>query len=128
MRYTQLRAFDAVAREGSFSKAAERLGLTQPAVTVQVRALEEAYGVSLFDRTGGGVSLTGLGHALFALTQQSHGIEEQVEELLAASFKLERGEFRLAAVLLERVDHLLRSFRRHYGVLRPMEHPYGQVG
>ena len=97
MRYTQLRAFDAVAREGSFSKAADRLGLTQPAVTVQVRALEEAYGVSLFDRTGGGVSLTGLGHALFALTQQSHGIEEQVEELLAASFKLERGQLRLAA-------------------------------
>ena len=114
MRYTQLRAFDAVAREGSFSKAAERLGLTQPAVTVQVRALEETYGVSLFDRTGGGVSLTGLGHALFALTQQSHGIEEQVEELLAASFKLERGQLRLAAGGPHVAMGLIAAFIRRY--------------
>ncbi len=114
MRHTQLRAFDAVAREGSFSKAAERLGLTQPAVTVQVRALEEAYGVSLFDRAGGGVSLTRLGHALFALTQQSHGIEEQVEELLAASFKLERGELRLAAGGPHVAMGLIAAFIRRY--------------
>ena len=42
MRHTQLKAFDTVALEGSFSAAAERLGLTQPAVIIQVRALEEA--------------------------------------------------------------------------------------
>lgn len=114
MRYTQLRAFDAVAREGSFSKAAERLGLTQPAVTVQVRALEDAYGVSLFDRTGGGVTLTGLGHALFTLTQQSHGIEEQVEELLAASFKLDRGQLRLAAGGPHVAMGLIAAFIRRY--------------
>ena len=45
MLHTQIRAFDAVAREGSFSRAAEALGLTQPALTIQVKALEETYGV-----------------------------------------------------------------------------------
>ena len=47
MNFTQLRAFDMVAREGSFSKAAAQLGLTQPALTIQVKALEEAYGCKI---------------------------------------------------------------------------------
>ena len=44
MIYTQIRAFDAVAREGSFMRAAEMLGVTQPALTIQVKALEEEIG------------------------------------------------------------------------------------
>jgi len=58
MRHTQLKAFDTVALEGGFSAAAERLGLTQPAFTKQVRALEEAYAISLFQRTSTKVTLT----------------------------------------------------------------------
>ena len=97
MRYTQLRAFDAVAREGGFTKAAARLSLTQPAVTVQVRRLEESYGVLLFDRTSEGVELTDIGRAMFIMTRQMQGIEEQVRELLTASHRLETGELRVAA-------------------------------
>ena len=52
MIHTQLRAFNAVARHGSFSKAAEALAVTQPALSLQVKALEEAYGVKLLERTG----------------------------------------------------------------------------
>lgn len=114
MRHTQLRAFDAVAREGSFSRAADRLGLTQPAITVQVRALEEAYGVSLFDRLASGVVLTGLGRSLFALTRQQNDIEEQMEELLSASFKLERGQLRLAAGGPHVAMGLIAAFVRRY--------------
>ena len=46
----QLRAFDAVARTGSFTRAAHRLGVTPPAVSLQIRQLEQAHGVRLFDR------------------------------------------------------------------------------
>ncbi len=52
LSYAQLRAFNAVAKEGSFSSAARRLGLSQPAITAQVKALEQSYGVLLFERRG----------------------------------------------------------------------------
>lgn len=51
MNLFQLRAFDAVAREGSFTRAAERLCISQPAVTGHVKALEEHYQVTLFRLT-----------------------------------------------------------------------------
>ena len=59
MRYSQLRAFDAVARHGSFSRAARELAIGQPAVSIQVRALERDHQLALFDRKGRQVELTG---------------------------------------------------------------------
>ncbi len=56
MRHAQIKAFPAVAVHGGFSRAAEALGLTQPAVSDHVRKLEEAYGVQLFTRASSGVS------------------------------------------------------------------------
>ena len=114
MRYTQLRAFHAVACEGSFSKAAERLLLTQPALSVQVRALEQTYGVQLFDRTGSVVRLTPLGRSLFALTHKFHDIENEAQELLAASQRLETGQLRLAAGGPYVVIGLIAEFARRY--------------
>ncbi len=114
MRYTQLRAFHAVACEGSFSKAAERLRLTQPALSVQVRALEQMYGVQLFDRTGSVVRLTPLGRSLFALTHKFHDIESEAQELLAASQRLETGQLRLAAGGPYVVIGLIAEFARRY--------------
>ena len=58
MNLFQLRAFDAVAREGSFTRAAERLCISQPAVTGHVKALEEHYQVTLFRRTARRIELT----------------------------------------------------------------------
>ena len=54
-----LLAFDAVAREGSFSRAAEMLGVTQPALTKAMHRLEDEAGVTLFDRRSRGVSTGG---------------------------------------------------------------------
>ncbi len=96
MIYTQIRAFDAVAREGSFSRAAEMLGVTQPALTIQVKALEERYGVKLLLRQGRSVQLTELGARLFKMSRRFAGMEEQIRETLAASHELEQGELRLA--------------------------------
>jgi aminoethylphosphonate catabolism LysR family transcriptional regulator len=58
MNLAQLRAFNAVAAHGSFSAAAQSLGITQPAVTQHIRALEDALGARLFHRRGGSVELT----------------------------------------------------------------------
>lgn len=96
MIYTQIRAFDAVAREGSFSRAAEVLGVTQPALTIQVKALEERYGVKLLLRQGRTVQLTELGARLFKMSRRLAGLEEQIRETLAASHELEQGQLRLA--------------------------------
>lgn len=57
----QLQMFDAVAQCGSFSKAAQKLHLSQPAVSMQVKQLEEAAGMALFEQIGKKIFLTDAG-------------------------------------------------------------------
>ena len=83
MNLFQLRAFDAVSREGSFTRAAKRLSISQPAVTGHVKALEERYDLVLFRRTARSAELTPQGEALAALTRPLFGLVEQAEELIA---------------------------------------------
>ena len=64
MEIYQLRAFATAARLGNLTRTAEALHLTQPAITAQIKALEEALGVALFDRRPGGISLTRAGELL----------------------------------------------------------------
>jgi aminoethylphosphonate catabolism LysR family transcriptional regulator len=97
MRYAQLRAFDAVARCLSFSRAAEILGVTQPAISLQVAALERGYRTALLERHGSHISLTADGAALFALTRQMFGAEAEIEDFLTSSEKLQRGHLRFGA-------------------------------
>ena len=65
MRITQLRAFDAIPRLGGFTSATDWLRLKQPAITIQVRAFEDAYGVKLFTRQGGTTKSTDAVQGLF---------------------------------------------------------------
>lgn len=118
MIYTQLRAFNAVAVEGSFSKAAAALGITQPALTIQVKALEEAYGVRLFDRKGRSIRLTAVGQHLFRLSRRLAGIEEHVRDLLAGSAELRQGTLRLAADGPHIVMGLFAHFMARYPGVR----------
>jgi DNA-binding transcriptional LysR family regulator len=67
----RLKVFRTVAEHLSLHKAAERLFLTQPAVTQQVKALEDKLGVRLFDRTPKGVSLTEQGSPLLRYVQKA---------------------------------------------------------
>ena len=97
MLHTQIRAFDAVAREGSFSRAAEALGLTQPALTIQVKALEETYGVKLLNRSRRSVQLTEMGERLFRMSRRYASLEEQMREILVESTELESGRLSLTA-------------------------------
>ena len=70
-RSQALRCFITVAREGTVSRAATLLHLTQPAVSLQLKALEEATGLQLFNRTPGGFTLTEAGAALLPLAHKA---------------------------------------------------------
>ena len=94
--HAQLKAFHAVAQHGSFTKAAERLFLTQPAISDQVRKLEERFGVLLFHRNKRSVRLTDLGERLLSITQRLFVIEAQAQELLQDSQALQTGSLILA--------------------------------
>jgi DNA-binding transcriptional LysR family regulator len=80
----RLKVFRTVANRLSFRKAAERLFLTQPAVTLQIKALEEDLGVRLFDRAAGRVSLTRQGAILLRYAEKIAGIIAEAEQEMAA--------------------------------------------
>jgi DNA-binding transcriptional LysR family regulator len=76
--------FRAVALQLSFRKAAEELYLTQPAVSLQIKALEEDLGVQLFDRTGSRVALTPAGQILLDYAERVNALLQQAERAIAA--------------------------------------------
>lgn len=80
----RLVVFRAVAQQLSFRKAAEELYLTQPAVSLQIKALEEDLGVQLFDRTGSRVALTQAGTLLLGYAQRVSALLAQAEQEMAA--------------------------------------------
>jgi len=94
----QLAAFCAVVERKSFSQAAERLGVTQPAVSLQVRALEKRLGAQLLDRSGRRVEPTEAGVRLYRGAQRLLALEEQLLEEVAGDGDGElTGELRLGA-------------------------------
>ncbi|MDF2750642.1 MAG: hypothetical protein K0T00_1818 [Gaiellaceae bacterium] len=94
----QLAAFCAVVERKSFSQAAERLGVTQPAVSLQVRALEKRLGAQLLDRSGRRVEPTEAGARLYRGAQRLLALEEQLLEEVAGDGDGElAGELRLGA-------------------------------
>ena len=97
LNQAQLKAFHAVAEEGSFTAAAARLGITQPAVTVQVKVLEARYQVELFYRRPREAVLTAIGQDLYQLTRRMIALECQAEALLEAEGGLGRGRLVIAA-------------------------------
>jgi DNA-binding transcriptional LysR family regulator len=80
----QLQAFCAVVEKKSFSQAAEQLGVTQPAVSLQVRALEQRLGQSLLDRSGRRVEPTEAGRRLYRSAQRMLALEEQLLDEVSA--------------------------------------------
>jgi DNA-binding transcriptional LysR family regulator len=81
----QLAAFCAVVERRSFSQAAERLGVTQPAVSLQVRALEKRLGAQLLDRSGRRVEPTEAGWRLYRGAQRMLALEDQLVADVSAS-------------------------------------------
>lgn len=114
MRYVQLRAFHHVAVCGGFSRAAEALFLTQPAISDQVRKLEEEYDVLLFNRHKKQVKLTSHGEALLDITRRMFDIEQQALDLLSESRALRSGTLRIVADAPHHLLHILARFRKRY--------------
>ncbi|HHI82280.1 MAG TPA: LysR family transcriptional regulator, partial [Rhizobiales bacterium] len=114
MRPAQLKAFHAVATWGGFSRAAKKLGLSQPAVSDHVRKLEETYGVQLFIRAQKSVSLTALGRQLFVLSEKIAGAEAEARDLLSRARGLKEGQLTIGADAAVHVLPLLSRFQDKY--------------
>jgi DNA-binding transcriptional LysR family regulator len=93
----RIRVFRAVAHHLNFSRAAEELLLTQPAVTQQIKALEDEFGVPLFDRGGGHISLTPGGAALLPFAEKMKDLSDQAIAAVAGAYGQQAGELHLGA-------------------------------
>ena len=114
---TELRSFHAVAKAGGFTAAAGILGVGQPTISSQVKALEERFGVELFHRKGRRVILTDTGRGLFALTGRMASLEDEAADYLAAAGGLRDGHLKVSAVGPFHVTEMLSAFReRHAGI------------
>jgi LysR family transcriptional regulator, low CO2-responsive transcriptional regulator len=111
MTPTQLRAFHLVAESGSFSAAARASGLSQPNLSSQVTALEQAYGVRLFDRRGRNVVQTETGRQLHGITTRLFAIQDEARALLAGEQALTRGHLRIAADSAHHVVPIMAALR-----------------
>ena len=111
MRYVQLRAFHNVAIHDGFSRAAEALGLTQPAISDQVRKLESEYDIRLFDRQKKQIRLTESGKQLLDITNRLFEIETQAMEFLSETQSLRTGTLKIFADSAHHILHVLAQFR-----------------
>src|SRR5260370_20730248 len=85
MENCRLKVFRVVANHLNFSRAAEELLLTQPAVTQQIKALEDEYGVTLFDRSGGRIAFTPSGEALLPYANRLEDISDESRPAVIAA-------------------------------------------
>ena len=113
MLVAQLKSFFMVARLGSITLAAKQLGLSQPTVTSQIRALEEAYGVELFYRGGRRLALSDAGVRLMPLVDQLVRQETEIDFFLRNSGDMGTGHLRIGATapyyVLDIVDRFCKS-------------------
>jgi LysR family transcriptional regulator, low CO2-responsive transcriptional regulator len=109
----QLRVFASVARHLSFVRAAEELGLTTPAVSMQIKELEAEVGLPLFDRSSRKVSLTTIGEYVLAYTQRVLAAMRDAEDMVARFRGLKTGVLDVAMVSTAKyfLPRLLARFR-----------------
>lgn len=94
----QLKVFEATARHGSFTRAAEELFLTQPTVSMQVKQLTKAVGLPLFEQVGKRLYLTDAGRELFSTCQEIFTQLDQLEMKVADMKGMKQGHLRLAVI------------------------------
>lgn len=114
MKYAQLRAFHNVALQGGFSRAAAHLNQTQPALSDQVRRLEQEHDVLLFHREGRRIRLTSAGETLLLLTRRFFEAEDAISEHLRQSRAAIEGKLRIMADSALHITGTLGAFRQRY--------------
>ena len=118
MDFDQLETFLEVARHASFSRAAEKRFRTQPAISAQIRALEEEVGTQLFDRSGGRVSLTAAGKEFQKYVEVTLESRKQMVTHLAEMEHVPRGEIVVGAnegTCLYVLPEVFAEFKKQYG-------------
>ena len=117
MDFDQLETFLEVARLSSFSRAAEKRFRTQPAISAQIRALEEEVGARLLDRSGGKVSITAAGKAFQRYAEEALQAKRNVLTLLAEMERVPRGEIVVGAnegTCLHILPEVFAEFKKQY--------------
>ncbi len=117
MDFDQLETFMEVARHYSFSRAAEKRFRTQPAISSQIRALEEEIGAKLFDRSGGKVSLTGAGKVFQQYAEQTLDARKSMLVTVAEMERVPRGEIVVGAnegTCLHILPEVFAEFKKRY--------------
>lgn len=112
----QLKVFEATARHGSFTRAAEELYLTQPTVSIQVKQLTKAVGLPLFEQIGKRLYLTQAGQRLLETCQRVFEGLDQFEMAVADLKGMKQGQLRLAVITTAKyfVPRLLGPFCQRY--------------
>ncbi|MDA8390413.1 MAG: LysR family transcriptional regulator [Gammaproteobacteria bacterium] len=112
----QLQIFEAVARLGSFTRAAEELFLAQPTVSIQLKKLSDTIGIPLVEQTGLSIRLTDTGREVHTACQEVFRSLAKLELNIADIKGVERGRLRLAVITSAKylAPHLLGQFGRLY--------------
>lgn len=112
----QLKVFEATARHGSFTRAAEELFLTQPTISMQVKQLTKAIGLPLFEQVGKRLFLTDAGRELFSTCQAIFQNLDQLEMTVANLKGMKQGKLRLAVITTTKyfMPRLLGPFCQRY--------------
>jgi DNA-binding transcriptional LysR family regulator len=117
MELSQLEFFVTVVAEGGFSKAAERVFRTQPAVSIAIRRLEEELGTPLFERSQKAPVLTDAGELFYDYAQRILALREQALGVVGELRSLKRGRVRIGAnesTSLYLLPHLILDYRARY--------------
>lgn len=117
MDFDQLEIFLEVARLSSFSRAAEKRFRTQPAISSQIRALEEEVGARLLDRSGGRVSITAAGKLFFKYAEETIERRKTILTEIADTERVPRGEIVVGAnegTCLHILPDVFAQFKRDY--------------
>ena len=117
MNLNHLFLFRAVAEAGGFSRAAERIHVSQPAISMQVGELEAQLGLTLFHRLGRGVKLTTAGQLLLGYAQRLGALAVEAEQAMAEVKGLRRGHLAVGAsttIGVYLLPNLLGEYRRRY--------------
>src|SRR6202012_5210200 len=117
MDFDQLETFLEVARLSSFSRAAEKRFRTQPAISSQIRSLEEEVGAKLLDRSGGKVSITASGKLFQKFAEETLAARKAMLVAIAETERVPRGEIVVGAnegTCLHILPYVFADFKKQY--------------
>ena len=122
VQLNELTAFAAVAEHRSFTKAAARLGISKPSMSLTINALEQRLGVRLFNRTTRNVALTVAGERLFAQIQPIlEGLDQALDSLSADREFLTRGGVFTDSMLDAYIELKTTELQRFRQAVHPIE-------